>query len=70
MTDARFSVKISGSTRDRLLDIADKRETFDQVIFRLIAVHDAVLGIKPIIEGMEAYQKWAKQKQGELKSIT
>ena len=61
------SIKISEEVYKRILQFADKRETFSQAIERLLDIKDGMCHVKNIIAGGQKFEEWQQEqheKQG------
>ncbi|MBA7563510.1 hypothetical protein ES708_05169 [subsurface metagenome] len=62
-------VRVDGEVYDELETIRDKRETFSQVIARLVDIRRMVLGIEPILRGHIAFEEFKKQRDQEKEAL-
>jgi len=59
------TVRVEPEVYDELERIREKRETFSQVISRLVDIRRMVLGIEPILRGQKAFNEFKAQRDQE-----
>ena len=58
-------VRMSDEVYDRLEAIRDKRETFSEVVERLVKIHDKLGMITALAQGQLAYQEYLNEQLKE-----
>lgn len=56
-------IRVSNETYNELEQLMDKRQTFNQVVARLIDIQRMVLGIEPILRGQKAFQEFKSARE-------
>jgi len=52
------TIKVEDQVYDKLEQIRGKRETFSEVVGRLLDIYDKLGMISTLVEGQGAYQEW------------
>lgn len=63
MPDNSHGIKVSGKNFQRLQNIQRARETYDDVINRLLAVWEWATRAADLLEGSAAYAKWQNERK-------
>lgn len=63
------SIKVSQQTYERLLNFQRKRETFDQAVARLLAIHEVAGNLATIIEGNIAFREGQRERLEKATSL-
>ena len=61
----RKFIALKVETYDELEKLREKRETFNEVVARLIDIRRMIMGIEPILAGQKAFQEFKSARQAQ-----